>query len=49
MGKGAYIKRMIAVRNYSTNTVMENTNSGRRVGGLRIWLFRGKEKNPKNI
>ena len=23
MGKGAYIKRMVAVRNYSTNTIME--------------------------
>ena len=23
MGKGACIKRMIAVRNYSTNTIME--------------------------
>ena len=23
MGKGAFIKRMVAVRNYSTNTIME--------------------------
>ena len=28
MGKGACIKRMGAVRNYSTNTVMEKTNRG---------------------
>ena len=26
MGKGAFIKRMAAVRNYSTNTIMEKTN-----------------------
>ena len=26
MGKGAYIKRMVAVINYSTNTIMEKTN-----------------------
>ena len=33
MGKGACIKRMVAVRNYSTNTVMEKTNRGERGGG----------------
>ena len=25
MGKGACIKRMVAVRNYSTNTIMEKS------------------------
>ena len=29
MGKGAYIKRMAAVRNYSTNTIMEKTIKGK--------------------
>ena len=34
MGKGVCIKRMIAVRSYSTNTVMEKkANSGGRGGG----------------
>ena len=28
MGKGASIKRIGAVKNYSTNTVMEKTNRG---------------------
>ena len=41
MGKGACIKRMVAVRNYSTNTVMEkNKQRGKRVG-LRIMNFQG--------
>ena len=31
MGKGACIKRMVAVRNYSTNTIMEKKQ--RRKGG----------------
>ena len=31
MGKGACIKRMVAVRNYNTNTIMEKkTNRGER-------------------
>ena len=31
MGKGACIKRMVAVRNYSTNTIMEkNKQRGKR-------------------
>ena len=30
MGKGAYIKRMVAVRNYSTNTIMEKKQRGKR-------------------
>ena len=34
MGKGACIKRMIAVRNYSTNTIMEKKQTeGRGWGG----------------
>ena len=46
MGKGACIKRMVAVRNYSTNTIMEkNKQRGKREGGLRIWIFRGKVKD----
>ena len=32
MGKGACIKRMALVRNYSTNTIMEK-NKQRRKGG----------------
>ena len=35
MGKGARIKRMVAVRNYSTNTIMEEKQTRGR-GGLRI-------------
>ena len=34
MGKGACIKRMVAVRNYSTNTIMEKKQ--RRKGGGRL-------------
>ena len=33
MGKGACIKRMAAVRNYSTNTVMEKNKQRGKVGG----------------
>ena len=33
MGKGACIKMMVAVRNYSTNTIMEKTNRGEKAGG----------------
>ena len=29
MGKGAYIKRMVPVRNYSTNTIIEKNRGGR--------------------
>ena len=36
MGKGACIKRMVAVRNYSTNTIMEKTNRGEKAGGGRV-------------
>ena len=41
MGKGACIKRMVAVRNYSTNTIMKKTNRGGRTVGLRIMNFQG--------
>ena len=41
MGNGACIKRMVAVRNYSTNNIMEKKNRGGRGGGLRIWNFQG--------
>ena len=33
MGNGGCIKRMVAVRNHSTNTIMEKTNKGGRRGG----------------
>ena len=43
MGKGACIKRMVAVRNYSTNTIIEKTNiektnrgKGRRVKDMEV-------------
>ena len=32
MGKGACIKRMVAVRNYSTNTIIEKKQTEGRVG-----------------
>ena len=35
MGKGACIKRMVGVRNYSTNTIMEE-NKQRRKGEGRV-------------
>ena len=35
MGKGACIKRMAPVRNYSTNTIMEKTNKGGRGGRVK--------------
>ena len=41
MGKGVFIKRMVAVRNYSTNTIMEKTNRWGSGGGLRLWNFQG--------
>ena len=46
MGKGACIKRMVAVRNYSTNTIMEK-NKQRGKGGWEGLIFRGKVKNLK--
>ena len=38
MGKGACIKRMVVVRNNSTNTIMEKNRGGSGLG-LRIWNF----------
>ena len=40
MGKGACIKRMGAVKNYTTNTTMEKNKQGDG-RGLRIWNFQG--------
>ena len=33
MGKGSGIKRMVAVRNYSTNTIMEKNKQRDKGGG----------------
>ena len=42
LGKGACIKKMVAVRNYSTNTIMEkNKHMGKERVGVRIWNFQG--------
>ena len=42
MGEGACIKWMVAVRNYSTNTIMEkNKQKGKGEGGFPIWNFQG--------
>ena len=41
MGKGAFIKRMVAVRNYSTNTIMEKKTNREKGAGLRIINFQG--------
>ena len=38
MGKGAFIKRMVAVRNYSTNTIMEKKQRGM-VGNVKDMEF----------
>ena len=46
MSKGAFIKRMVAVRNYSTNTIMEK-NKQRGKGGWEGLIFRAKVKNLK--
>ena len=43
MGKGACIKRMVAVRNYSTNTIMEKNKTRGKGGGGR----RGRVKDMK--
>ena len=48
MGKGACIEKMVAVRSYSTNTIMEKTNKGGRRGwGKGYGIFRDKVKNLK--
>ena len=43
MGKGVCIKRMVAVRNYNTNNIMEKNKQRGKVegGGLRVWNFQG--------
>ena len=35
MGKGACVKRMVAVRNYSTNTIKEKNKTRGKEGGGR--------------
>ena len=46
MGKSACIKRIAAVRNYSTNTIMEKKTGGREKG-QGYGIFGGKVKNLK--
>ena len=41
MGKGTCIKRMFAVRNYSTNTIMEK-NKQKGKGGVKDMDFSGR-------
>ena len=50
MGKGACIKRILAVINCSTNTVMKKKKQteGEGAGGLRIWNFQAG-KAPKKL
>ena len=50
MVKGACIKRILAVINYSTNTVMKKKKQteGEGAGGLRIWNFQAG-KLPKKL
>ena len=45
MCKGACIKRMCAVKNYSTNTIMKKKKQIERERRLRIWSFRGMEES----
>ena len=48
MGKGACIKRMVAVRNYSANTMKEkNKQRGKRGDGQGYGIFRAKVRNLK--
>ena len=48
MGKSACIKRMVPVKNYSTNTKMEKKKTEWEEGaGLRIWNFQGWSKKLK--
>ena len=41
MGKDAFIKRMVAVKNYSTNTIMVKNKNREKGVGLRIMNFLG--------
>ena len=48
MGKGACIKRMVAVRSYSANTMKEkNKQRGKRGDGQGYGIFRAKVRNLK--
>ena len=45
MGKGACIKRTVAVKNYSTNTIMEKNKERAKGGRVKDMEFSGvKEK-----
>ena len=46
--KGACIKRMVAVRNYSTNTIMEKNKQRGKWKGL-IWYFKGQSKKREHF
>ena len=48
MSKGACIKRMVAVRNHSTNTIMDKSKQKGKGGVLRIWNFQAG-KVPKKL
>ena len=41
MVKGTCIKKMVAVRNYGANTIMEKKKQRGKGGALRIWNFQG--------
>ena len=41
MGKGACIKRMVAITNYSTNTIMEKNKQRRNGGTVKDMDFSG--------
>ena len=41
MGKGAFMEKMRAVKNYSTNTIMEKTNIGGGKGEVEDMEFSG--------
>ena len=41
MGKGACIKRMVAVRNYSTNTIMEKNKQRVKTRRVKDMKFSG--------
>ena len=50
MGKGACIKSMVAIRNYSTNTIMEKNKQMEKGGRVTDMEFSGvKYKSSKNF
>ena len=49
VGKGASITRMGAVRNYSTNTIMEKKKNKEERAGLKIWNFQWCWRSSKLI